>query len=291
RKGRSVNSPCRGRSHTISPSGSPLNTCCCWPSPRRAASKESRSSSSCCRRKPTWTRSGGPGQFDTHTPSANRGVCRDNSSQAMVGRSSHVPASRVRRCCCQHPLPSELHGRHFDACSSSIRQRSLPERGCPIGLGVNLSVTATGPATELTSVAQAAPAEVIATSPTVLLCLLRRLADGSRPPTPGGSRPAFAWSDVASGSTPIRPLTGRHSLPPPSFTRSPIDAPCGGSTLAGGLRAYHVASREPSWVRSRLGTGGSSSAPGEFGAPGPGHVPFGPSLSAPLACSWSRRLR
>src|SRR3982751_4374861 len=31
--------------------------------------------------------------------------------------------SRVRRCCCQHPLPSELHGRHFDACSSSIEQR------------------------------------------------------------------------------------------------------------------------------------------------------------------------
>ena len=31
--------------------------------------------------------------------------------------------SRVRRCCRQHPLPSELHGRHFDACSSSIEQR------------------------------------------------------------------------------------------------------------------------------------------------------------------------
>ncbi len=100
----------------------------------------------------------------------------------------------------------------FDAYSSSIRQRFLPERGWPIGLGVNLSVTATGPATELTSVVQAAPAEVIATSPTVLLCLHRRLADGSRPPTPEGSRPAFAWSDVAAGSTPVRPITGRHSL-------------------------------------------------------------------------------
>ena len=33
------------------------------------------------------------------------------------------PLCRVRRCCCQHPLPSELHGRHFDACSSSIEQR------------------------------------------------------------------------------------------------------------------------------------------------------------------------
>jgi hypothetical protein len=160
----------------------------------------------------------------------------------------------------------------------------LPERGCPIGLGANLSVTATGPATELTSVAQAAPAEVVATSPTVLLCLLRRWADGSRPPTPEGSRPAFAWSDVATGSTPVRPITGRRSLPPSSFTRSPIDSPCGSSPLAGGLRAYHVALRKHAWVRSRLYAGGSSSTPGEFEAPGPGHIPFGPSLSAPWAC-------
>ena len=49
------------------------STCCCWPSRRRAASRASRSSSSCCRRKPTWTRSGGRGQFDTHTPSKDRG--------------------------------------------------------------------------------------------------------------------------------------------------------------------------------------------------------------------------
>jgi hypothetical protein len=182
------------------------------------------------------------------------------------------------------PPPLRTVRAPFDAYSSSIRQRFLPERGCPIGLGVNLSVIATGPATELTSVVQAAPAEVVATSPTVLLCLLRRLADGSRPPTPEGSGPAFAWSNLAIGSTPIRPITGRRSLPPSSFTRSPIDSPCGSSSLAGGLRAYHVASREHAWVRSRLDAGGSSSAPGEIGAPGPGHVPFGPSLSAPLAC-------
>src|SRR3954462_9733028 len=111
------------------------------------------------------------------------------------------------------------------------------------------------------SVAGAAPAEVIATSPTDLLCPLRRLPDGSRPSTPEGSRPAFAGSDVAIGSTPIRPITGRHSLPPSSFTRSPIASPCGSSTLSGGLRAYHVASWEHAWVRSRLCAGGSSSAP------------------------------
>src|SRR3954451_20214466 len=199
--------------------------------------------------------------------------------------------SRVRRCRCQHPLPSELHGRHFDACSSSIRQRFLPVRGYPIGLGVNLSVTATGPATELISVAQAAPAEVIATSPTVLLRLLRRLTDGSRPLTPEGSRPAFAWSDVAIGSTPVRPVTGRPSLPPSSSTRRPVGSPYGWPTLAGGRRAYHVASQESSWVRPRPYAGGTSSAPEEFAASGPSHVPFGPSLSAPLACLCLRRLR
>src|SRR3954452_16787620 len=39
--------------------------------------------------------------------------------------------SRVRRCCCQHPLPSELHGRPFDACSSSIQQRPCYETRLP----------------------------------------------------------------------------------------------------------------------------------------------------------------
>src|SRR5439155_6113606 len=111
------------------------------------------------------------------------------------------------------------------------------ERGCPIGLGVNLGVTATVPATEMISVAQAAPAGVIATSPTDLLCLLRRWADGSRPLTPEGSRPAFARSDVATGSTPVRPVTGRRSLPPSSLTRSPIAPPYGSSPRAGGRRA------------------------------------------------------
>ena len=157
-------------------------------------------------------------------------------------------------------------------------------RGCPIGLGVTLSVTAAEPATEMTTVAAGAPATVLTTALTGLHHGLGRLTDGSRPPTPEGSGPAFARSHLAIGSTPIRPIAGRHSLPPSSFTRSPIDSPCGSSSLAGGLRAYHVASREHAWIRSRLDAGGSSSAPGENGAPGPGHVPFGPSLSAPLAC-------
>ena len=86
-----------------------------------------------------------------------------------------------------------------------------------------------------------------------------------------GKSARFARGDLA---TPIRPITGRPSLPPPSFTRRPVGSPCGWPTLAGGRRAYHVASRETSWVRPRLYAGGSSYAPDEFEAPGPGHLPF-----------------
>ncbi len=100
-----------------------------------------------------------------------------------------------------------------------------------------------------------------------LLCPPSRLAVGSHPPTPGGSQLAFARGDLA---TPIRPVTGRPSLPPSSFTRRPVGSPCGWPTLAGGRRAYHVASQESSWVRPRLDAGGTSSAPDEFAASGPG---------------------
>ena len=124
------------------------------------------------------------------------------------------------------------------------------------------------------AVAGAAPAGIIAIPPTGLLCPLRRLADGSRPSTPEGSRPAFAGSDVATGSTPVRPITGRPSLPPSSFTRRPVGSPYGRPTLAGGRRAYHVASQESSWVRPRLDAGGTPSAPEDIATPGPGHVPF-----------------
>ena len=80
-----------------------------------------------------------------------------------------------------------------------------------------------------------------------------------------------------AGSTPLRPITGRHSRAPPSFTRSPMGSPYGSLSLAGGLRAYHVPQLErPGWLRPRLCAGGSASAPGEFGAPGPDHMPFGP---------------
>jgi hypothetical protein len=106
----------------------------------------------------------------------------------------------------------------------------------------NLDVTTAVPATEMLPVAEAAPATVLATAPTVLRRLLRRLADGSRPSTPEGSQPAYAWSPVP---TPIRPITGRLSLCPSSSARRPIGSPCGALSQTGGRRVYHVASPKP----------------------------------------------
>src|SRR5262245_3900526 len=116
----------------------------------------------------------------------------------------------------------------------------LTGRGGPVD-GGHLSVTAAEPAPERISEAAVAPARVLATPPTSLHHGLRRLADGSRPPTPRGSLPPFGWGDVA---TPIRPITGRRSLSPRSSTRSLIGSPRGSLSLAGGLRAYHVAPRK-----------------------------------------------
>jgi hypothetical protein len=142
------------------------------------------------------------------------------------------------------PPPLRTGRAPFDSSGSSIEQRlcvarpsrfhrpstPLTRRGLPIGLGVNLDGTATEPATEV----RRGPHLRTLPSETCLLCPPSRLAVGSRPSTPGGSWLAFARGDLA---TPIRPVTGRPSLPPPSLTRRPIDPPCGGPTLAGGRRA------------------------------------------------------
>src|SRR5262249_10842431 len=123
---------------------------------------------------------------------------------------------------------------------SAVRPHPLRDAVAPLVLGVHRGVTAAVPATEVTSVAEAAPAAAVTTAPTVLRRPLRRLADGSRPPTPRGILPPFGWGNVA---TPIRPITGRPSLAPRSFTRGPIGRPYDLPTPLGGLRAYHGASR------------------------------------------------
>src|SRR5207249_1171807 len=78
--------------------------------------------------------------------------------------------------------------------------------------------------------------------PTFLPCSPKRLTKGSRTPTPAGSQPGFPEGHVA---TPIRPITGRRSLAPASFTRSRIGVPYGSLSLTGRLRAYHVPSLSP----------------------------------------------
>jgi hypothetical protein len=155
--------------------------------------------------------------------------------------------SRVRRCCRQHPLPSELHGRPFDACNSSIEQRP-----CEIRPGAAPLAHDTAYGTRLPHwpwgqpgrycdragyrrSAGAAPRALPPASD--LLCPPSRLAVGPHPPTPGGSQLAFARGDLA---TPIRPITGRPSLPPPSFTRRPVGSPCGEPSFAVDLSQFSV---------------------------------------------------
>ena len=179
-------------------------------------------------------------------------------------RGAHLGSTDPRRPCSQP-------WRSAPMAKPPRRHTVAPPRG-------NLDVTTAVPATELPAVVGAAPATAVTAAPTFLLCPLRRLADGSRPPTPEGSLPACAWGDVA---TPIQPITDRPSLAPSSFTRCPIrssyDFLC--CPRAAGQRAYHVPQVEPyGWFRSRLSAGGTPSAPGKFGIPGPDHMPFGPSL-------------
>jgi hypothetical protein len=78
-----------------------------------------------------------------------------------------------------------------------------------------------------------------------LLCLLSRLLRCSRDERPDGSLPAFAWGHVASGATPLPPMTGGPSLVPSSSTRSAIGGPYGTRSLAGALRADQVPPASP----------------------------------------------
>ena len=117
--------------------------------------------------------------------------------------------------------------------------------------------------------------------PPTSACLRQRLVELSRAARPEGSLPAFAWDDVA---TPIRPITRRPSLTPSSSARLRVGRPCGFPTPKGRRWVYHVPSMYREKVRSRLFAGRASSACGKFGIPQPVPLPFGPGLSASLAC-------
>jgi len=126
------------------------------------------------------------------------------------------------------------------------------------------------------------------------LCLSPRVGwpRFSRDGTPEGSQPAFAvrgcrpWED----SPFIRSITERHWLPPSSLPRCLISVLYSPPSLTGRQRGYFVHLLNHSGVRSCLLAGGISSATGDIATPVPDHVPFGPSLSASLACYFSRPL-
>jgi len=131
--------------------------------------------------------------------------------------------------------------------------------------------------------------------PTGLRRLLRWLAQGSRAPSPEGSLPGFPWGDVARRLNPCPPCyraafaSSLILCPQPRRHASRLAFPRGGR-----LRVYHV----PYQYRSGLGRASGPVArhlrQGTVEAPAPGHVPFGPSLSASyasvLACRTSRPL-
>jgi len=92
------------------------------------------------------------------------------------------------------------------------------------------------------------------------------------------------WGNVALRLNPYpahyRPAFACSLIPYPPSRQLPLRVafPCGEKTGLPRSVAVTV------WVRSRLFAGGASTAPEEFGASGPDHVPFGPSVSA--SCAW-----
>ena len=115
-----------------------------------------------------------------------------------------------------------------------------------------------------------------------LLCLLKRLAEFSRAARPEGSLLPCGRGPVAVAQPLSAPLqSGIRFLPPllPAAASKPLARPLPLGTATGLPRSAGV----PRWVRPRLFAGSSTTASGKFGVPEPGHVPFGPSLSASLA--------
>ena len=125
----------------------------------------------------------------------------------------------------------------------------------------------------------------VALPPTYLLCFLKSVCSRFTYANTRGKSAGFrrgVMLQLLSG--PLQ--TGLHLLPPPlpavsSASLARVAFPCGETTGLPRSAAVTV------WVRSRLFAGGSTTAPKEFGASGPDHVPFGPSDSASCACPCS----
>ena len=160
------------------------------------------------------------------------------SARAMSTRSPRC--GRVRRRRLRRPLPSEPDGRRFDASGSSMKQRTAKHAVDLIGLEVTCTLREQSRLPRCfgggsrTSKDRCGPADISALLPNA-----GWLSSHVRPhQREVGSLAGRVLSPP--GSTPIRPITGRPSLAPSSFTRSPVGSPCGLLSLAGGLWAYHV---------------------------------------------------
>src|SRR5262245_43128392 len=98
------------------------------------------------------------------------------------------------------------------------------------------------------------------------------------------------WGDVARGLNPYpahyRPAFACSLLPYPPSRRLTLRLAFPAGTSAGETTGLPRSAGVTVWGGSRLSAGGASAAPGEFGAPGPDHVPFGPSGSASCAWPW-----
>jgi hypothetical protein len=117
--------------------------------------------------------------------------------------------------------------------------------------------------------------------PTFLLCFLKSVWSRFTYANTRGKSAGFRRGVM------LQPLSGRLQtgvclLPPPlpaasSAPLARVAFPDGETTGLPRSVAVTV------WVRSRLFAGGAPAAPEEFGASGPDHVPFGPSVSASYA--------
>jgi hypothetical protein len=125
--------------------------------------------------------------------------------------------------------------------------------------------------------------------PTYLLCCLKSVYSRFTYANTRGKSAGFRRGVMSPPEQPAaQPLFGRLQadlglLPPPlpaasSAPLARVAFPDGETT--GLPRSATVTV----WVRSRLSAGGTTTAPEEFGASEPDHVPFGPSDSA--SCAW-----
>src|SRR5262249_1562033 len=131
------------------------------------------------------------------------------------------------------PPPLRTARAPFDACSSSIDQRTC--------YGTRSSTLAGWPTCTLLRGSRqrnrrGPHRQEPCAPPTFLLCPLKSVS----PPLTYANTTAKSAGLRRRATTPIRSITDRPSLPPSSFTRSPVGAPCGLLSRVGGLRAYHV---------------------------------------------------